>query len=38
MNSKNNDGIVKHHGITKESIDEVVLPQRVSELIHKFLK
>jgi Zn-dependent peptidase ImmA (M78 family) len=30
--------MIKHHGITKENIDEFVLPRRVSELIHKFLK
>jgi Zn-dependent peptidase ImmA (M78 family) len=29
--------VMKHNGITKENVDEFVLPKKVQELIHKFL-
>lgn len=29
--------VVKHNSITKENVDEYRLPERVGELIHKFL-
>jgi Zn-dependent peptidase ImmA (M78 family) len=29
--------VMRHNGITKENVDEFVLPKRVRELIHKFL-
>lgn len=29
--------VVRHNGITKENVEEFMLPKRVEELIHKFL-